>query len=195
MYQCAMSAPIPPILPKLLALAGSPNPFEATLALRKARSALEGNWSVVTDFTKWMIDDRRLARLLDRAATADGDQSARAWRDAQRMMGKVAGLDFQFLSRKVAELQKPPSRIRIASKQEARAEPPTPRVTEATWAEVFAACAVANRSRAAKRAADKTADKKLVKFRGPRRPAPAASGGEQLSFDFGDVTDVVRAAA
>lgn len=173
-----MSTSIPTILPKLLALAGSPNAFEAAAALRKARTAVGGDWSVVTGVTRWMIDDQRLGRLLDRVATGEADQSTKALRDAQKLMAKVDGLDFQFLSRKVAELQKAPRRrvrsLRTRPTSDHAAAPAAPvRVTEATWAEVFALAETAN------------ADRPIVKMR--RRGAPRASAAQQLLFAFMEI--------
>ena len=189
-----MSASIPTILPKLLALAGSSNPHEATTALRMARAQLRGDWSVVTDRVRWMADEERLGQLLDKAATAESDQSVKALADAQRLMRKVPGLDFQFLSRKVAELQKAPARpVRVRSPSSRkpasrrRSPPPARAVTPEIWAEVFAEAVGANRERAAQ------AGGRVVKARA-RRPARPMGTGQQLSFDLGDCVDVLAAA-
>jgi hypothetical protein len=168
------------LLPKLLATAGSPQPYEATAALRMARARLGGDWSVVTDRVRWMIDDRRFGQLLDRAATADdGEQSIKALFSARRLMGTVPGLDFEFLSRKIAELAKSPQAIRIA-KPTSRSRPKrrpakSPKPTQ-TWDEVF--------TQASSSSVNPERERRVRATRQSRVASPADD--RQMSFFFGD---------
>lgn len=180
-YQCAMSTPIPAILPKLLALAGSSQPYEATAALRMARVKLGGDWSVVEDLTKWSLggEERKLTQLLDRAATAESDQGVKALNSARRLMRTVPGLDFEFLSRKLAELAKSPRAIRIASPTSGtrpkRRPAKSPKPKQA-WDEVFmqAASSSGNPER-----------ERRVRAKRPSRVASPADD-RQIAFCFGD---------
>jgi hypothetical protein len=192
-----MSTLIPTVLPKLLALAGSSQPFEARNALRMARAKLQGDWSVVIDLTEWMLDGEAeyFEWLLERVATSeDNVESVKALADAQRLMRTVEGLSFDFLSRKVGELRKAQGAAKIrrpaaknTSTPPAEA-PPAPPVTEAVWAEVFAECHAANLSRAAQR--DPADADNVVQFRrrrrvaAPPRPPCVAQPAVQLAFDF-----------
>jgi hypothetical protein len=93
-----MSTPLNrPLLGKLLSRVESPSAHEAVMALRMAGSQLSRagrTWRAVSDLTRWMLDDDKLATLLETAAGPDDDKAVKALGKARSLLRRGPGIDF-----------------------------------------------------------------------------------------------------
>jgi hypothetical protein len=67
------------------------------MALRMAGSQLSRagrTWRAVSDLTRWMLDDDKLANLLETAAGPDDEQAVKALGKAKGLLRRGPGIDF-----------------------------------------------------------------------------------------------------
>jgi hypothetical protein len=131
-----------PLLGKLLCRVESPSAHEAVMALRMAGSQLSRagrTWRAVSDLTRWMLDDDKLANLLEAAAGPDDEQAVKALGKAKGLLRRGPGIDFVQLGLWAPKISGPDLpkksniRVRLAAK---RSPAPPPYVDRAgqRWA-------------------------------------------------------------
>jgi hypothetical protein len=120
-----------PLLGKLLCRVESPSAHEAVMALRMAGSQLSRagrTWRAVSDLTRWMLDDDKLANLLETAAGPDDDKAVKALGKAKGLLRRAPGIDFVQLGLWAPKISGPdlPKKSNIRVRRDPKRSPAPP---------------------------------------------------------------------